>query len=66
MNQKKPFPCIEHLLCAPAYTHVSLIMAEDLQGKPSLLENRGGIQTQACELSEPMVLTTAPMCLWKA
>ena len=24
--------------------------------------SRGGIQTQACELSEPMVLTTAPMC----
>ena len=24
--------------------------------------SRGGIQTQACELSEPTVLTTAPMC----
>ena len=48
-NQKKPFPCIEHLLCAPAYTHVSLIMAEALQGKPSLLGRRGGIQTHPCQ-----------------
>ena len=49
MTQKKPFPCVEYLLCAPAYTHVSLIMAEALQGKPSLLGHRGGIQTYRCQ-----------------
>lgn len=35
MNQNKPFPCIEHLLCALAHVHLltPLIMAEALQGK---------------------------------
>lgn len=35
MNQNKPFPYIEHLLCALAHVHLltPLIMAEALEGK---------------------------------